>query len=122
MTIIDGGCATKLEHEALEYVIGLDALGLGLGTNADGVRREALREVRPLLVRQAAMLRRAVALGTPVDPERPYTRPGIDEAGAATLDAQALKLDGEIDGVWVRCLERLRVVYLSSLDDDVAKK
>lgn len=105
--------ATKLEQEALEYLLGLDALKVGLGVRADGIRRRTLAEIFPLLRHQRALLKRAEALGQPLDPAQPFTRPGINPAAAARLDAEALRLEDDICAAWSRCLEQLHALYLT---------
>lgn len=86
----------RLEGEVAEYVLGLDALGLG-GKAAGIWWRSQLRDVRPLLNQQRALLDRAIRSGDPTkEPE-----------------AAVLALDEEIGNALERCLEQLRILWLT---------
>ncbi len=98
------------ELEVVEYILGLDALGLGLGTAAHAMRKRTLIEVRPLLLRQFEHCSVAEGLGR----QEPWTSPGIDEGRAAQLDAKGAELGRQIDAAWERCLEQLKILYLTS--------
>lgn len=106
--------AMELEIEVIEYVLGLDALGLGLGNQAANIRRDALAEVGRLLRRQRPLVARALALGEPMRPESPFQWPGENPKAAETLGEQAREYDSQIDAVWVKCMDALKALYLSS--------
>lgn len=85
--------AAEMETAALEYVLGLDGLGLGR-KSADVLARCMARDVRPVLLKQRKEL--AAALVTGADP-------------AAALAA----LDVELAAAWGRVLEALKVLWLT---------
>lgn len=85
--------ADEAEAEALKYVLGLD--GLGLGGKAAGIYGRALaRDIRPLLLRQATLLRPTLA-------------------GLETDDAAVVALEAEVCAAWGRCLEQLKTLWLT---------
>lgn len=80
--------AEELELETTRYVLGLDALGLGLGAKGFAIlHRCQLREIRPLLLKQRSALER-----------------GRDPDG---------RLEIEIEGAWERCLDQLKTLWLT---------
>lgn len=81
------------EKAVLEYVLGLD--GLGLGTKAYGIYTRAMaRDIRPLVLKQQALLRVAIATETSTDPA-------------------VLKLEAELAAAWGRCMDALRTLWLT---------
>lgn len=97
--------------EVAEYVLGLDALGLG--AKANGIRLRALLDVRAVLMRQSLLLGQSLRLGRSVVPGA-VSRSGLDEARAEKLAREASAMDAELVEVWGRCLEQLRIFYLTS--------
>jgi hypothetical protein len=87
------------ELEVLEYLLGLG--GLGLGTKAYGIyTRHMAREIRPLLLKQQALLKVAVQTETSTDP--------------------AVKaLDADLGAAWGRCLDALKTLWLTEGPDAV---
>lgn len=78
------------EAEVLEYVLGLDALGEGLGAEAGEIYvRACNRDVRPLLLKQRSLLKR-----------------GADDWVVRAVDV-------EIAAAWGRCLEQLKTLWLT---------
>lgn len=101
----------EADAEVAEYVLGLDAIGLG--ARAHQIRKNTLSlEVRAVLIRQAALLGTAIRLGRQVEYGKEST-PGIDQPRANALAREALALDAEIVAAWGRCLEQLKIMYLT---------
>ena len=96
--------ATEAEIEVTEYLLGLEALGGELGRRArQTFDRAQIREVRPCLVKQRALLEKAVRMENVWPPEK-----------LREIDAKALALDEEISRAWARCLEQLKIIWLTS--------
>lgn len=77
------------ELEVLEYVLGLDALGEGLGHEAGEIlKRCVARSIRRLVVRQEWLLKRR-------------------------RDVEAAAIDGEIAAAWEECLQQLKTLWLT---------
>ncbi len=89
----------ELELEVIEYVLGLDALGVGVGGEAGRIQEEAIYKIKRLLLWQKQALEIAIL---------------VTQAKAAKSDAQAHKFERDIETVWLECLERLKVLYLVS--------
>lgn len=92
----------SLELEVIEYILGLDSLGLGLGKDAHNRRKRALLKIRPYLMRQSALLEVAAAVAK-TDPKR-----------TKQLEADAVAIDGAIAAEWSACLYDLKLMYLGS--------
>jgi hypothetical protein len=91
----------QVEHEVLEFVLGLNALASGLGAQALSLYwRCAVCDVRPLLLRQQALLGRSITLG----------EHGAPLEGA---DPQLLELEAQLEESWLRCLDELRALWLA---------
>jgi hypothetical protein len=76
-----------------EYLLGLD--GLGLGGKGEAIwRRMMVREVRPVLLRQRAMLDKGIRAG-------------------ADVDAEVAGLEDEVAAAYERCLEQLTALWLT---------
>ena len=92
------------ELEVLQYVLGLDGLGLG-GKAHSLLARHMARDVRPLLLKQKRALDAATRLdGGRRGPAAPDV-PGLDRA--------AKDLEAEIAAAWGRCLDSLRTLWLT---------
>lgn len=98
--------AAEAEMGATEYMLGLEALGSGLGRKARQIfDRAQIRDIRPPLLKQQKILDRIVKLTEAgADPMKP-------EFMAA--DQKVVALDREIVGGWVRCLEQLQTLWLT---------
>lgn len=97
--------ADRAELEVAEYVLGLDALGVGLGARAGELYRRCLaRDVYPLVRRQKALLELGVAcVENPLPGEKP----------SADVERQLAELDGQVEAAWRRCLEQLQTLWLT---------
>lgn len=81
------------ESDCLEYLLGLACLGLS--GKAFGIYGRCLaREVRPVLLKQKALLERAIR-------------------GAAVDESTVKQLDAELAAAWGRCLEQLKTLWLT---------
>jgi hypothetical protein len=83
-----------LELSAAEYVLGLEALGLGFEAMQIQARFMA-RDIRPLLLRQRELLDASLVDDPP------------------NFDAQVSALDLELASAWGRCLEALKILWLT---------
>jgi hypothetical protein len=83
--------AERLELGVLEYIRGLEGLGLGQKAWALYLRAQT-RDIRPLLLRQRAEIERAVRTETPEN----------------TVD-----VDAEIEAAWRRLQESLKTLWLT---------
>lgn len=85
--------AAEAERACWEYVLGLD--GMALGARAQTiVGRHMARDIRPVLLRQRALLDRALKTG-------------------ANTDAEVKQLEAELAAAWGRCLDALKTLWLT---------
>lgn len=91
----------RAELEVAEYLLGLDALGLG-GKGERIYARAMVRDVRPLLHKQKALLERSLAT-------------------EADLDAEVLALDERIAVALEGLLDSLKVLWLTEGQQEAAQ-
>lgn len=101
----------EAEAEVAEYVLGLDALGLG-GKAQTLYWRAMARDIRPLLLRQKALLEADGARDLR-DADWDEVLEHLRESPAPTQTEAVLRLDAELVAAWERLLEQLRVLWLT---------
>lgn len=99
--------ATEAELAATEYMLGLEQMVGGVvGRKARQIHgRAEVRDIRPLLLKQRVILDRIIRLAdSGADP----LRPDFVEA-----DRKVAELDVRIADAWGRCLEQLKILWLT---------
>lgn len=106
--------AELAELEATEYLLGLDALDSDLGRKGAQIwNRCATTEILPRALRQKSLKNRWERLHAPGDRISDWNlTPSGSEAGTQ-LDAELAAIDVEIAAAWGRCLEQLKILWLT---------